>query len=44
VRQNIAIQGIQARIPDVRRQHALAKIVQNYDPSGTAKSAKGLLM
>ena len=29
---------------DVRRQHALAKVVQNHDPRRTAQPAKGLLM
>src|SRR6202044_3921166 len=30
VRQNVPIQGIQARIVEVWRQHALAKVVQNH--------------
>ena len=44
VRQNIAIQGIQSGIVDVRRQHALAKVVQDHDPRHAAKPAKGLFM
>ena len=44
VRQNVAIQGIQARIVEVRRQHSLAKIVQDHDPRRTTKPAKCLLV
>ena len=44
MRQNVAIQGIHARIVEVRRHHALAKIIQNHDPRRTAKPAKCLLM
>src|SRR6266567_1550426 len=44
VRQDIAIQRIQAWIVDVRRQHALAKVVQNCDPRRTAQPAKRLLV
>jgi hypothetical protein len=44
VRQNIAIQGIQARIVEVRRQHALAKVVQDHDPRRPAKPTKCLLV
>jgi hypothetical protein len=44
VRQNVAIQGIQARIVEVWRQHALAKVVQDYDPRRTAQPTKGLLV
>ncbi len=44
VRQDIAIQGIQARIVEVRRQHALAKVVQHDDTRRSAKPAKCLLV
>jgi hypothetical protein len=44
MRQNVAIQGIQARIVEVRRQHALAKVVEDHDPRRTAKTAKSLLV
>ena len=44
VRQNVAIQGIQARIVKVRRQHAFAKVVQDHDPWRTAKPTKCLLV
>ena len=42
--QNIAIQGVQARIVEVRRQHALAKVIENHDPRHAAKPAKCLLV
>jgi hypothetical protein len=32
VRQNVAVQGIQARIVEVRGQHTFAEVIQNYDP------------
>ena len=44
MRQNVAIQRIHARIVEVWRQHALAKVIQNHDPRRTAKPAKCLLV
>jgi len=44
VRQNVAIQGIQARIVEVRRQHSLAKIVQNHDPPANHQAGEMLLV
>ena len=38
VRQNIAIERIQARIVDVGRQHAFAKIIQNHHPRDAAQA------
>ena len=44
MRQNVAIQRIHARIVEVWRHHALAKIIQDHDPRRTAKPAKCLLV
>ena len=44
VRQNIAIQWIQAGIVDVGDQHPFAKIIQNHDSRRSAQPPKGLLM
>ena len=44
VRRNIAIQRVHARIVEVCRQYALAKVIQDHDPRRTAKPAKCLLM
>jgi hypothetical protein len=41
VRQNIAIQRIQAWIVDVGRQYAFAQVVQNHDPRRSAQPPKG---
>ena len=41
---NVAIQRIHARIVEVWRHHALAKVVQDHDPRRTAKPAKCLLV
>jgi hypothetical protein len=42
--QNVAVQGVDARIVEVWSQHALAKVVQDHDPRRTAKPAKRLLV
>ena len=44
VRQNIAIQGIQAGIVDVGNQYAFPQIVQNYHSSRSAQPPQGFLM
>ena len=42
--QNIAIQRVHARIVEVWRQYALAKVIQDYNPRRTAKPVKCLFM
>ena len=44
VGQYVAVQGIQARIVDVRRQNAFTQVVQDHDPRCAAQPAKGLLV
>jgi hypothetical protein len=42
--QHIAIQRVDLGIVDVRRQHALAQIVEHHHPRGSAQSAKSRLV
>ena len=42
--QHIAIKRVDLGVIDVRRQHALAKIIQNHHARGSAQSAKSFLV
>src|SRR5208337_1673349 len=44
VRQNVAIEGIQNGIIDVRDEHTLAQIIQDDDPRSAAESTECFLM
>ena len=44
VRQHVPVQRIERGIVDVRGEHALAQVVEDHDPRGSAQPAKGLLV
>lgn len=44
VRQDVAIEGIECRVVDIRREHAFAQVVEYDDLDGTAQPTKGLLV
>jgi hypothetical protein len=44
VGEQIAIEGIEGGLVDVRREHALAEIVEDDDPHGAAEPTKRFLV
>ncbi len=42
--QHIGIERVDLRIINVRRQHALAQVIQDHDARGSAQSAKSRLV